>query len=70
VIGGAGSTGRSQRLLEAALRGTGARVLQVRSLWLWRPNDESRLKESNRRVALELARQLGTASAQSARRHN
>jgi hypothetical protein len=62
LIGGAGSTGRSQRVLEAALRRTGATVIDVRSFWLWRPNDETRLAEPNRQVALDRARQLGNAS--------
>ena len=63
LIGGAGSTGRSQRVLDLALRGTGATVIETRSFWLWRPNDETRARESNREVALSLARQFGTESA-------
>ena len=63
LIGGAGSTGRSERVLHEALRRTGARVIQTRSFWLWRPNDESRGSESNRHVALQMAKQLGTESA-------
>lgn len=62
LIGGAGSTGRSHRVLEAALRRTGATVLRVQSFWLWRPNDETRLTEPNRQVALDRARQLGSVS--------
>ena len=60
VIGGAGSTARSRRVLEEALRGTGAAVIHVRSFWLWRPNDETRPNKPNRQVALDLAKQLGT----------
>jgi hypothetical protein len=66
VIGGAGSTGRSQRLLDEALRRTGATVLQTRSFWLWRPNDESRIDQPNRGVALQLAREFGLQSATTA----
>lgn len=66
VIGGAGSTGRSQRLLDEALRRTGAAVLQTRAFWLWRPNDESRLDQPNREVALQLAREFGLQSATTA----
>jgi flavorubredoxin len=62
VIGGAGATGRSQRMLDLALRATGAKVLQTRSFWLMRPNDETRMKGSNRAVALQLARQFGETS--------
>lgn len=62
LIGGAGSTGRSQRILDEALRKTGANVIRTRSFWLWRPNDESRLNEPNRDVALQLAKQFGLDS--------
>jgi hypothetical protein len=59
LIGGAGATGRSQRMLDAALRNTGAKLIETRSFWLMRPNDEARLKETNRVVALQMARQFG-----------
>jgi hypothetical protein len=59
VIGGAGATARSERLLGEALADSGARVLHTQSYWIFRPNDESRMSESNRAVAKELARQLG-----------
>ena len=65
LVGGAGSTARSQRMLEEALRQAGAKVIETRSFWLWRPNDESRMKEPNREVALQLARQLGTRTGRS-----
>ncbi|MFO1425553.1 MAG: hypothetical protein U1F11_00985 [Steroidobacteraceae bacterium] len=57
VIGGAGSTDRSRRMLEEALRRTGASVRGVQAYWLLRPNDEARLAESNRGVALQMARE-------------
>lgn len=63
IIGGAGSTGRAERMLGQALRDAGATVLGTRSVWLWRPNDESRMDEPNRGLALEIARQLGRESA-------
>jgi hypothetical protein len=66
LIGGAGATGRSQRMLDAALRGTGAKLIQTRSFWLMRPNDEARGKGSNRAVALQLARQFGETSGRRA----
>jgi hypothetical protein len=59
LIGGAGSTGRSERVLTRLIEGTGAAVLQVRSFWLWRPNDETRSGAANRAVALERANALG-----------
>lgn len=64
LIGGAGATGRSERLLREALRNAGATVLETRSFWLWRPNDEERLDEPNRVVALDLARRLGARAAE------
>lgn len=66
VIGGAGATARSQRLLEEALRASGAQVLGVRSWWLMRPNDENRLSEPNRAVALEKARAFGAEAGRAA----
>jgi hypothetical protein len=53
IIGGAGATARSERLLHEALLGTGGRVLSTRSFWLLRPNDEARMAEPNRAVAVE-----------------
>lgn len=59
IMGGAGATGRSERMLGEAISAAGAQLLQTRSLWLLRPNDEARMNEPNRRVAVEQARQLG-----------
>ena len=56
---GAGSTGRSQRLLEQALQQRGVRLLGSQSYWLLRPNDESRMEESNVEVATDMARHFG-----------
>lgn len=64
IIGGAGGTARSQRLLDEALRKTGANVIRARSFWLWRPNDETRANEPNRQVAMQLARQFAVDTAQ------
>jgi hypothetical protein len=49
-------------VLERALSGSGAAVIGMRAFWTARPNDEHRLNEPNRDVALQLARQLGVAS--------
>lgn len=62
VIAGAGATSRSQRVLEESLSGSGAAVIARRPFWTARPNDEHRLTEPNRQVALQLARQLGLAT--------
>lgn len=64
LIGGAGSTDRSQRKLDEALRAAGANVLGTRHFWILRPNDEARMKEPNRRVAREMARRLGFETGQ------
>lgn len=66
VILGNGGTERAQRMLEAALRGAGADVVQMRAFWIMRPNDETRLHEPNRKVALDLARELGRQTGRSA----
>lgn len=67
LIGGAGSTGRSERILGEALRGTGAKVLGTRSLWLWRPNDETRMEKPNREVGLDIARRFAADVSQGVR---
>ncbi len=56
---GAGSTGRSKRLLEAHLRHAGMRLSGSETYWLLRPNDESRLDEKNVEVAVDKARTFG-----------
>lgn len=71
---GSGSTEASQKALETLILDKEANLLDSRSLWLSRPNDESRMLESN--VALtvsmayswgeEIAKHYGTDSAVSA----
>lgn len=71
---GGGSTEVSQKALETLLLDKKARLLDSRSLWLLRPNDESRMQESNVSVSVsmayswgeEIAKQLLTNSAVSA----
>lgn len=53
---GAGSTESSQKALEALLVSKQCKILSSNSLWLMRPNDESKLKESNVSVAESIAR--------------
>jgi hypothetical protein len=62
IIGGAGATGRSERVLRQALTASGATVLHLQSFWLLRPNDEARLKVPNRQVAIDGAKQLGIST--------
>ena len=56
---GSGSTERSRRLLEEMVEGTGANLLYSETVWLMKPNDESRDKESNVKIGLEKAKDLG-----------
>ena len=53
---GSGSTARSGRLLEDMLKERRAVLIDSRAFWLLRPNDESRLEESNVQVAREIVR--------------
>ena len=71
---GGGSTGTSQKTLETQILDKKAKLLDSRSLWLLKPNDESRMQESNVAVTVsmayswgeEIARRYGTNSAVSA----
>jgi hypothetical protein len=63
---GAGSTDKSQRKLEEALRKTGASPIQTRSYWTKRPNDEKRLKEANRMVAQQMAKEFAVEAGKAA----
>jgi hypothetical protein len=56
---GAGSTGRAERKLRAALENAGALVVTTRSYWVSRPNDEKRREQPNREVAKQMARAFG-----------
>ena len=51
---GSGATERSQRLLEEVLQERRVELIDSRTFWLLRPNDESRLEEPNVQVAREL----------------
>ncbi len=52
---GAGSTEKSQQKLEKIIQDKNAILLGSYSLWLWKPNDKSKLKESNASVAVDRA---------------
>ncbi len=52
---GGGSTGASQKALETLILAQKANLLDSRSLWLLRPNDESRGTESNSNVTVSMA---------------
>ncbi|WP_310556953.1 hypothetical protein [Flavobacterium sp.] len=51
---GSGSTARSQKSLEILIKGKSANLIDSKSFWLLKPNDESRTKESNVKVANEM----------------
>lgn len=57
---GAGSTESSQRHFENIIRKSGGSLLASYNLWLWRPNDETKLKERNVEVAESMASQWGS----------
>lgn len=54
---GSGSTHQSKRKMEALLRAQHARLVDSRTFWLMRPNDESRSGEKNVAVALSMVHQ-------------
>lgn len=62
---GGGSTKRAQRLLDEMIEAKGGNLINTNTLWLWRPNDESRMSESNVTVAVDLAKDLGKKVAAS-----
>lgn len=51
---GAGSTGHSQKVFENIIIEKKAHLVGSRTYWLWRPNDKTRIKESNVKVAVEM----------------
>lgn len=52
---GSGSTAAAQKALEKLIGDRGGQRLDSRSLWLLRPNDESRPEESNLKVSVSMA---------------
>ncbi len=53
---GAGSTGHSQQIFEDIIKKKKAHLVGSKTYWLWRPNDKTRIKESNVKVAVEMVR--------------
>ncbi|MCC7406271.1 MAG: hypothetical protein IT288_17895 [Bdellovibrionales bacterium] len=64
IVSGAGSTDWAVASLRQLLVESHGEVLDVRPFWLWRPNDEMRMDEPNREVAVDLARQFGHWAAE------
>jgi flavorubredoxin len=52
---GAGSTEASQKNLENIIVNSGRNLIESYSLWLWRPNNESKIQEPNVDVAISMA---------------
>lgn len=67
---GSGSTGRSQRILETQIKQKEAILLASKVYWLMKPNDESRAKESNVEVAVDMANTFGKQIAESLKDQN
>jgi len=61
---GSGSTKKSKSVFENMIKDQGANLLDSKTYWLMRPNDESRMEESNIKVALEMANDFGKEIAQ------
>ena len=61
---GSGSTSASQRALEKLIIEKKGKLLSSRSLWLMKPNDKSRLKESNVKVSVSMAYAWGRKVAE------
>lgn len=51
---GSGSTDASQKALEELIKERNGRLIGSRSFWLMKPNDESRMKESNVKVSVSM----------------
>lgn len=55
---GSGSTNRSKRKFEEYLNDKSVALIHSKTLWLMRPNDESRINEPNTKVAADYALNL------------
>lgn len=54
---GGGSTRRAKRIFENIIKNKNADLIDSKTFWLWKPNDESRMKERNVDVAVDKVRQ-------------
>ena len=66
---GSGGTGNAQKGLEKLILDNKANLLDSRSLWLMKPNDEARGQESNIAVAVSMAYAWGQAIAKQVNAH-
>ncbi|SEL07171.1 hypothetical protein SAMN04487910_1626 [Aquimarina amphilecti] len=56
---GSGATKRSQRILEELIKEKGGRLIDSREYWLMKPNNKSKTKRSNIKIAVEMANTFG-----------
>lgn len=56
---GAGSTEASQKYFEEVIKDNGGKLIASYSLWLWRPNDETKIEQPNVDVAIDMAQTWG-----------
>jgi hypothetical protein len=61
---GAGSTETSQKYFEEVIENNGGKLIASYSLWLWRPNDETKMEQPNVDVAVDMAHTWGKQIAQ------
>lgn len=54
---GGGSTRRAKRVFENIIKSKNAHLIDSKTFWLWKPNDESRMKERNVEVAVDMVKQ-------------
>jgi len=66
IMAGSGATAGAEARLRQAVTTSGARLQAARSLWIARPNDETRMKADNRAVAGEIAEAMARDLAASA----
>ena len=59
LVSGAGDTEQSVAALKELIEKSGGMPVGVKAFWLFRPNDESRMDESNISVAFDSARAFG-----------
>jgi hypothetical protein len=64
LVVGLGSTENSKKAFENTIRDKGGKLIESRSLWLMRPNDESKMSEKNTEVAGFIATKIGADFAQ------
>jgi hypothetical protein len=54
---GGGSTARSKKIFENIIKNKKANLIDSKTFWLWRPNDEPRINEINTVVVIDMVKQ-------------